>query len=487
MNFFKRALKSSWSKKGRTILLCAVFSAILIFVLAGLTIQSAANKATEQAEKDAGATVTLSANRENGIQKPSDSSSSDSSDTTDTSDSSQSSPPTLTLTPVKISTAEKIAALDNVAAYSLETSAVANANSGIEAISTSSDASSNNSMGGPGGGGMSTGDFQISGVSSTALNSNFSDGTNTLTKGEGITEDDEGTNNVVIESSLAKANDLSVGDTFKIEDSDGENSYTVTIKGIYKSTESSSAMSFSDPANTIYSSYTFANTVSGNDSDTVDSVVYTLSDPAKKASFVKAAKKLVNTNKYSVSANDQAYQQTKQSLSSVTSFAQNIVILVAVAGVIILTLIIMLIIRERRYEIGVLLSMGESRVKIIFQFFTEIFITMVVALIIATFSGNIVGNLVGNQLLSQQSESATEQVSNNVGGDQQGGPGGGGGGMQNFSDSFSGSTEVDELEITVQPTQIAILAGLGLVISLLSIILSSVGILRLNPKKILIG
>ena len=70
-------------------------------------------------------------------------------------------------------------------------------------------------------------------------------------------------------------------------------------------------------------------------------------------------------------------------------------ILVAVAGVVILTLIIMLSIRERKYEIGVLLSLGESRMKVISQFFVEIFICMIFALGIAAASGNVVGNAVG--------------------------------------------------------------------------------------------
>jgi putative ABC transport system permease protein len=43
-------------------------------------------------------------------------------------------------------------------------------------------------------------------------------------------------------------------------------------------------------------------------------------------------------------------------------------LLVAAAGVIILTLIIMITIRERRHELGVLLSLGESRLKIVSQF-----------------------------------------------------------------------------------------------------------------------
>ena len=49
------------------------------------------------------------------------------------------------------------------------------------------------------------------------------------------------------------------------------------------------------------------------------------------------------------------------------------------------------------------------------------------------------------------------------------------------------SEEVKELKISVSPTEIASLAAMGLAISLLAILLASVGILRLNPKKILVS
>ena len=505
MNFIKRGLLSLWAKKGRTLLLCAVFSAILIFVLAGLTIKSAAEKATENAQNSLGATVTLAASREamfGGGQN--DTSTSDSSSTDSTSERRE-----FTSTPVKVSDAEKIAALDNVKSYVLVTSGTATAGDGIEPITSSDTTSSlstaDSSQQGPGGmgggdmgGKMQTGDFTITGVSSSADYSSFSDGTAILEDGEALTADDAGTNNVLIEETLAESNDLSVGDTFKLTDSDGENEVTVTVKGIYSTTESASGIaaqvSMLNPVNTIYSYYTLANTLSGNtDEDTVDSAIYTLSEPSKVTAFTKAAEKVIDTDTYDLTTDDQLYQSMITPLENVSSFAKNIVILVAVAGIIILTLIVMLMIRERRYEIGVLLSMGESRAKMIFQFFTEMFVTMLIALVIATFTGNIVGNVVGNQLLSQetttsQTDTQTQQGANNQQGNQNGGPGGGGSGqMGGFNTAVQGSTEIDDLNITVQPKEVAILAGLGLVISFFSILLSSFGILRLNPKKILIG
>ncbi|WP_430610220.1 ABC transporter permease [Enterococcus sp. DIV0876] len=493
MNFFKRGLQSVWAKKGRTILLIAVFSAILIFVLAGLTIRSAALVATENAQKSVGATVTLQANREQAFQQGTDSSDSESED-------ARPGPGSFQSTPVAIEDAQAIADLAGVASYSFEVSTAADAVSGIEAISssdsetTTSDSSGDtNQMGGmPGGmpgGEMSSGDFQITGVSTTAAYTNFSDGTAALTDGDGITADDEGTNHVVIESTLAEANDLAVGDTFTITDSE-DNEVEVTIKGIYETSEVGNSMSqmfsFLNPSNTLFASYTLANTLSGNEG-TIDSATYTLSDPSEMDAFVAEAEGLIDTDTYSIQSNDQQYQSMLTPLNNVASFAKNIIILVAAAGVIILTLIVMMSIRERRYEIGVLLSLGESRAKVIFQFFTEIFICMIFALGIAAASGNLVGNVVGEQLLAQQTETTTNPTNQAT---ENGGPGGGG--MQQMGNgggfpSFTQSEEVQSLDITVSVEEIGLLALMGLGISFGSIILSSAGILRLNPKKILVS
>ncbi|MDY4027270.1 MAG: ABC transporter permease, partial [Enterococcus avium] len=433
MNYMKRAIQSLWAKKGRSIIMIAVFSAILIFVLAGLTIRSGADLATTNAKKSVGATVTLSTNREAMFKQ------SDSED-----ENSRPDPGSFERTPVNLSDAKKIAKLSNVKSYSFEASTSADKSSGIEPISSDSDASNDSTenteestdeqMAGFGGGGapgsMSQGDFQIKGVSESNSYSEFSAGTASLVEGEAITSEDEGTNNVLIEQSLAEANDLSVGDTFKIKDTDDKD-VEVTIKGIYKTSDSGDSMStqfnFMNPSNTIFSSYTMVNTLTGSEGKTIDSAVYNLEDPKNMDSFVKQANKLIDTDTFSLETNDQMYQQMLQPLNNVSSFAKNIVILVAAAGVIILTLIIMLSIRERKYEIGVLLSLGESRMKVISQFFVEIFICMIFALGIAAASGNVVGNAVGNQLLNQQttSQNAEGQEANTAG--NNGGPGGQGG------------------------------------------------------------
>ncbi|RRK11297.1 ABC transporter permease [Lactiplantibacillus garii] len=494
MNFFKRAWLNLTAKKGRSILLVLVTSAIMLFVLAGLLIRNAADTATSNAKKSVGATVTLSANREAAFKKMRSSTS-----------TSKSSRPKLTTSPVKLSDANKIAKLSNVASYNATVSTSANAK-GFDTISTSSSSSSTGggmkSMGGSSSSG--SGDIAISGVTATSSVSSFESKSSKITKGRGITASDEGTNNVVIESELAKEDSLSVGDTIKLKATTGtKKTYTMKIVGIYKASSSASTQQgpgATDPSNSVYTSYTFANTVKGSKyKNTADSVTFTISDPAKVSSVKTAGNKLISTSKYSLSTDDSSYQTVKASMNNVKSFADKIVWLVAIAGTIILALIVILMIRERRYEIGVLLSLGESRWKIVAQFFVEMVMVLVVSIVIAGFGGKFVGNQLGQQLVSQQTTTATTSSTTSTQGGQPGGggaPGGttGGskpsgnmqGGPGSSSSSSAASQKQTDLDINVTVMDLVELGGFGLAIMFLSIMLASGGILRLQPKKVLI-
>jgi len=487
MNFFKRAWLNLTAKKGRSILLILVTSAIMLFVLAGLLIRNAADTATSNAKQSVGATVTLAANREAAFKKMRSSTS-----------TSKTSRPKLTTSPVKLSDAKKIAKLNNIASYTATVSTSANA-TGFSAISTSG--SSAGGMKGMGGSTTSSGDIAISGVTSTSATADFENNTSKITSGRGITTADEGSNNVVIESELAKEDSLKVGDSIKLKATTGtKTTYTLKVVGIYKASSSTSTQQgpgATDPSNSVYTSYTFANTVKGSKyKNTADSVTFNVSDPAKVSAVKKAGNALINTSKYSLTTDDSSYQTVKASMDNVKSFADKIVWLVAIAGTIILALIVILMIRERRYEIGVLLSLGEARWKIVAQFFVEMVMVLVVSIAIAGAGGKFVGNQLGKQLVSQQTTTATTGSTST-----QQGPGGGGapggstsgtkpsGNMQAGGAPGSSSTSTQkqaELAINVTVMDLVELGGFGLAIMFLSIMLASGGILRLQPKKVLI-
>ena len=261
------------------------------------------------------------------------------------------------------------------------------------------------------------------------------------------------------------------------------------VKGIYETSEVADGMgmnfAFMDPVNTIYTSYTFANTMKGSTyKNTADSATYTLAQPKQLTAFVKQANKLIDTDTFELQTNDSLYQQMLKPISNITSFSENIVLLVSVAGTIILALIVMLTIRERKYEIGVLLALGENRFKVIAQFFTELILVLSLSLVIAGFSGSYVGNIVGEQLLAQETESTTtSNTSKFEGGEPNGGGGPGQGGE--MAEKAKQPDEIKSLDITLSLTELLELGGLGLGICFLSVLIASVGIIRLQPKNIL--
>ena len=262
------------------------------------------------------------------------------------------------------------------------------------------------------------------------------------------------------------------------------------IVGIYKAkTTSGSAAQGgpgqqSDPSNTIFSSYTFAGTVNG-DSTTVTSVVYTLTDSSKEAAFTKAAKKLVSSS-FSLTSSAETYALLMKPMKNVQSFANKIVWVVGIAGTIILALITVLMIRERRHEIGVLMSLGESKVKIVLQLFSELFAILVVSLVIAGVAGNFVGNAVGKQLVSQQTTATqTTTAGAGFGGGRGGGSGAPTAGGANRGTMTATGSQVQNLKTKLSGSAMAELGGLGLGIIAIAVVAGSTPIFRLKPKKIL--
>lgn len=495
MNFIKRAWQNVIFKKGRSFLLIIVMTVIMIFIMAGLLIRNAAITTVNNTKQQVDASVTLSANRDQAFKKMRASASSDAPSTT-------AMRPKLTMPSVKLKDVTAISKLSGLANYNVSVTTSANASS-IKAITTSSSSSnSGGMMGGNAESSTSTGDLQITGVLNTATLSDFKDNTSKITKGRALNSSDKNNSNVVIESELAKENSLKVGDTIKVKASTtGKKAYTLKVVGIYKTSQSSGGMGpqQTDPANVIYTAYTLANQIKGQ-TGKVDSATFTLSDPTKKNSFVKAAKKIINTKKFTVTADDSTYQSLKQSMQKMASFANKIVWLVAIAGTVILALIIILMVHERRYEMGVLLSLGEKRVKIVGQLLVEMLMLLIVSLALADIGGRFAGQALSKQVMrSVTTETTTSSQTNNMQPGGNGGPSGaqapsgqtGGnrpsGQMPQPGQSVKKAVKASDLDLKISAVTLMQLGAFGFTIIAFAVLLASLNILRLEPRKILIG
>ncbi|HIC7791261.1 TPA: ABC transporter permease [Listeria monocytogenes] len=496
MNFFKRAWLSMKARKGRSVLQLIIFTVVCVLILSGFTIQSAADKASELAREQLGGTVTLTVDREKQMQAMRDEAASSDSSSTE-------SKPQFESSPIDVSDANELAKLNHVASYNYYSSTQALA-SGFDPIESSGDTSSSNDEssttaetqgpgGGQGGPQMVDADLSISGLLDSATSTDFEAGTSELTSGVAITSADKDKNVAMVEENLAEENDWKVGDSFTVTSSDGNTKVTLKIVGIYKTTDSGSDMaqnfSFLNPYNKVYVPYTVANTIKGSDyKNTVDSAVYTMDDAANISAFEKETKKVdsIDWDTFKLDANDTLYQQMIGPINSVASFSKNVVYIVSIAGALILGLLVMMQVRDRKYEMGVLLAIGEKRGKLIAQFFVEILIVALVSFGLAAASSHYVAQLAGNQLLAQQNSSTNETTTST----ENRGPGGGGqGGPGGFGESVSNLTknteQIKELDIQVTLEDMLKMGGIGIGIAFISVLLPAALVLRMNPKTIL--
>ncbi|NUI60572.1 ABC transporter permease [Bacillus amyloliquefaciens] len=473
MNFIKRAFWSMKAKKGKTFLQLVVFSVICIFVLSGLAIQSAAKKSSELARQQLGGSVTLQADRQKQMAQQ----------------QKDGEKRTFESTPIPVSDAKKLTSLQHVKNYNFLTTASANAES-FDAIKSSGESADNSSGAGRfqgGGRQMISANISIEGVLSTALLDDFTDGSSKITDGRAITKTDADAKVAVINETLADQNKLKVGGSITVSSAADDSVKTkLKIVGIYKTTSSgddqAQHFSFLNPDNKIYTPYTAAAALKGSDNkNKISSAVYYMDDAKYIDSFVAAAKKTsVDDKTYALTTNDQVYQQMVGPIENVASFSKNVVYLVSIAGAVILGLIVMMSIRERKYEMGVLMAIGEKRWKLIGQFLTEILVVAVIAIGIASVTGSLVANQLGNQLLSQQVSSAGDSQHTS-------GWGGGemlrGGGM--FGQHSSGADVISTMQVNVSLNDLLILGGIGVAIAVIATLLPSVSVMRLHPKTIL--
>ena len=193
---------------------------------------------------------------------------------------------------------------------------------------------------------------------------------------------------------------------------------------------------------------------------------------------------------YSVETNEEEATSGLTSIQNVRSFATTFLIITLIIGGIILFIINMINIRERKYEIGVLRTIGISKVKLTMQFVLELLIVGFVALLIGAGIGATMSKSVSNSLLSSEIESSKtqdEKVRNNFGGSSVG-DFSQGKGMPSMDFSRKGTPNIeayDSIDAVVSISVLLELLGIGLTLILISSLSAMISIQRFTPLTIL--
>ena len=493
MFIFKNAWISITRNKGRNILIGVIILVIACACTVTLAINNTAKDLINSYKSAYDKELTISFNRQN-MMKDFDFSNRDNMDSMKEKFNNVSS--------YTISDVEKFAESDHIESYYYTYSVSLNGNN-IE--KAESETESNNSGRGPsfpGGNDFrgSSYDFTLNGYSSVEAMSEFVEGTYEMTE---IAENAwdiafEG-NYVFINEELASYNSLSLNDTIQLEDEDG-NVYSFEIIGIFKENEESSSgpMSmFSNSANTIITNANSLVAITNSNENVKGNIDATfIIDDYKNADSIQDefyAKGL--DENYTVETNEELASSGVTSIQNVKSFATSFLVITLLIGGIVLFVINMINIRERKYEIGVLRTIGISKVKLTMQFVSELLIVGFIALMLGAGIGATMSKGVSNSLLSSEIESSkesSEKIKNNFGGPgggDFGGPGGGNFEMKGNAPSMSkGKPNVqayDSIDAVVSIGVLVELLGIGLTLIFISSIASMISIQRFSPLTIL--
>lgn len=316
-----------------------------------------------------------------------------------------------------------------------------------------------------------------------------------------------------------------------------EESFTFKIVGIYTGTDEASGgmmggfNTASDPANTIMTGYSALKALcdasaavaeeitdqnSGLTSSTAVSstleYTYVFEDVDAFEAFKTEVTELGLEEKYTVSSNDiTSFEQSLTPLENLSKTATYFLIVVFAIGGVILVVINIFNIRERKYEIGVLTAIGMKKGKVALQFVTELFIVTLAAIVVGAGIGAVSSVPVTNALLSAQI-SANKQTAGNIeqgfgrennagmggmmgmpGADMSSGAtpdnmpnrGGFGGKMQELMGNTT--NYISEVSYSTNITVILQLILVGIGLTLVSSLAAVMFIMRYEPLKILTG
>ncbi|MEV8403500.1 ABC transporter permease [Streptomyces niveus] len=407
MNFVKRAALSLVARRAKTALLLGIFLVICTLLLGGFLLQGATSREEAEAQRRIGVDVTVRGDK------------------------------------LTLATAAALGSSPLVERYNPLLRGAAKP-SGLTPL-TSDVPKPDDGTEGPGQDGL-----MLNGIRDSEMLLDFASGRSRIVAGRALTEKDAGRRVVLLEQRLADENELKAGDTVGLRSSDGRRTETFEIIGLYEDPRP-------DPSQWVAPSELVANQVYapapavsalGFGTKPV-TAVFKIGSPERAERLHAEAARVLGGDGFRFDVNDKAFRDQVLPLRRVGAFAGSLLWLIALSGAVILGLIVLLTIKERRDELGMLLALGEKKWKLIAQHTVEVTALLLPALAVAALGAQSFAEEAGETLLAREEHTASLP------------------------------------EVRMEAADLGRVAGIGLGISLVATVVPGVGILRLHPRSIL--
>ena len=234
-------------------------------------------------------------------------------------------------------------------------------------------------------------------TNNTKRNILFSSRVFTIKEGKNIEENDK--NSIIVHEEFAKQNNLKLGDEVDLELLDLEKSEEIKshkfkIIGIFsgKKQETYTGLSSDFSENMVFVDYSTSQEILNKSEDNKIAnkiLMYSGSAESTDLALNKLKEFKIDESTYFVKKDSNAFEESLESVSGIKHMIKIMTYSIMLGGIIVLSLILILWLRERIYEIGIFLSIGTSKIQIIMQFIFELIFISIPSIISSLFLGNV--------------------------------------------------------------------------------------------------
>ena len=321
------------------------------------------------------------------------------------------------------------------------------------------------------------GGVSLIGNKDMSMDSNYLSGNAFITDGRMIREGEEDV--CVISVELADKNQLETGDRIRFgncRDKEDSTVYEAEIVGIYQVNQPIAPYMFGDTyrsENIIFTDLDFPEKVDGKAGDPLYEKAYFMIADVDEYETVKESVMGADIawERYDLIDNNGNMNTLSANFNEMEKYSSILVWVISGASLIILFLIFQFWMKSRNREIGIMLSMGASKIRLLAQIMTEALMIATVAVLVSFLAAPKVSALTADYLVEQQIQSAEEQ---------------------DLLDEGKVAFSYEKSEQNVVGVQTEITSGMlvqdvtGIVLLItVSVCVAGIAILKRNPKDIL--
>lgn len=247
-------------------------------------------------------------------------------------------------------------------------------------------------------------------TNNTKRNILFSSRVFTIKEGKNIEENDK--NSIIVHEEFAKQNNLKLGDEVDLELLDLEKSEEIKshkfkIIGIFsgKKQETYTGLSSDFSENMVFVDYSTSQEIlnkSENNKIANKILMYSGNAESTDLALNKLKELKIDESTYFVKKDSNAFEESLESVSGIKHMIKIMTYSIMLGGIIVLSLILILWLRERIYEIGIFLSIGTSKIQIIMQFIFELIFISIPSIISSLFLGNVLLKVIAGGFINSE-------------------------------------------------------------------------------------